>query len=249
MQASFAFAASDVAEWRALLGPVILPRRRRAPIGQLVKSIISARTRDAVSTAAYDRLVARYGTPARLARAKPAAVARAIGDVTFAESKAALLLAALQQIERQDGGFALAHLTVRPLADALAWLEQLPGVGRKVSASTLNASTLARPVMIVDTHVLRVLQRLGFVPPAADYRAASEAVTAAMPAWPGDDFLGFHIALKRLGQARCRWDAPDCAACPLSANGACPGATAHQRADRGVAGWRGANSTRSHRLP
>lgn len=220
MQVAFAFAAADVARWRARLGPVTVPQRRRSPVGQLVKSIISARTRDAVSTAAYDRLVVSYGGPAALSRAPPAAVARTIGDVTFAQAKAAQLLAALRRIAAADGGFALDHLAGRPLGEALTWLEQLPGVARKVSASTLNASTLRRPVMIVDTHVLRVLQRLGFVPAAADYRAGSEAVTAAMPSWTGDDFLSLHIALKQLGQAACRWDVPDCAACPLAAD--CP---------------------------
>ena len=74
--------------------------------------------------------------------------------------------------------------------------------------------------MIVDTHVLRVLQRLGVVWPSADYRAGSEAVTEAAPHWSGDDFLAFHIALKRLGQEVCRWDVPACAACPLA--GDCP---------------------------
>lgn len=220
MQESLGFAAADIAFWRSQLGPVALPRRRRSAVGQLVKSIISARTRDAVSTAAYDRLVARYGAPAALAAATPTAVALVIGDVTFAEAKADHVVAALRRIAAADGGFALDHLRERPLADALGWLERLPGVARKVSASTLNASTLGRPVMIVDTHVLRVLQRLGFVSSTADYRAASEAVTTAMPDWTGDDFLGFHIALKRLGQTTCRWDVPACATCPLAAD--CP---------------------------
>lgn len=220
MQIAFAFAAADIAGWYAQLGPVAIPRHRRSPVGQLVKSMISARTRDAVSTAAYDRLVDRYGEPAALARATAAEVARTIGDVTFADAKAAHLVAALRRIASTDDGFALSRLAELPLGDALTWLERLPGVARKVSASTLNASTLRRPVMIVDTHVLRVLQRLGFVQSAADYRAASEAVTAAMPSWTGDDFLGFHIALKRLGQTLCRWDTPDCAACPLAMD--CP---------------------------
>jgi len=220
MQAAFAFAQADIVHWYARMGPVATPRRRRSPAGQLVKSIISARTRDAVSTAAYDRLVGSYGGPAALARATPAAVARTIGDVTFADIKAEHLVAALRRIAVTDDGFALGHLADLPLGDALAWLERLPGVARKVSASTLNASTLRRPVMIVDTHVLRILQRLGFVPANADYRAASDAVTEAMPDWTGDDFLGFHIALKHLGQTACRWDIPDCAACPLAAD--CP---------------------------
>ncbi len=220
VQELFAFATRDVDAWRARLGEVALPGRRRAPIGQLVKSLISARTRDAVSLVAYRRLGVRYGSADGLARANPAAVERLIADVTFAEAKAAHLVAALRMIEVADGGFALDHLAIRPLSDALAWLERLPGVARKVAASTLNASTLGLPVMIVDTHVLRVLQRLGFVRAAADHRAASEVVTAAMPHWSGDDFLGFHIALKRLGQEVCRWDVPVCGMCPLS--GDCP---------------------------
>lgn len=227
MQIAFTFAAADVAGWRAKLGPVVVPRRRRSPVGQLVKSIISARTRDAVSTAAYDRLVARYGGPGAVARASPRAVEQTIGDVTFAPAKAVQLVEALRRIGAADGGFTLDHLADRPLAEALTWLERLPGVARKVSASTLNASTLQRPVMIVDTHVLRVLHRIGLVPPAADYRAGSEKVTAAMQDWTGDDFLGFHIALKRLGQTICRWDVPDCAACPLAGN--CPTAVARRR--------------------
>ena len=115
--------------------------------------------------------------------------------------------------ERPD--FELDFLGALPLEDALAWLERLPGVGRRVAASTLNASTLGRPVLIVDSHVLRVLRRLGFVGPAAEALAASEAVTAAMPHWSGDDFLAFHIAAKRLGQTLCRPEAPACTRCPL----------------------------------
>jgi endonuclease-3 len=80
---------------------------------------------------------------------------------------------------------------------------------------------LDRPVLIVDSHVLRVLTRLGHVAPGAEARAASETVTAAMPDWRGEDFLRFHVAVKRLGQRACHHDVPDCAACPLALD--CPG--------------------------
>lgn len=219
MQQAFDFGLADVAKWRAALAghpgaPV--PSCRRTPLGQLVKSLLSGRTRDAVSKMAYDALVARYPDPRRLAAASPAAIEAIVAHVTFASAKAAYLAATLALIGRERPDFDLGFLADRPLDDALAWLERLPGVARKVSASTLNASTLGRPVFIVDTHVLRVLQRLGFVGPAADYRAASEAVTAAMPGWSGDDFLAFHIAMKRLGQTVCRWDVADCGRCPLA---------------------------------
>jgi endonuclease-3 len=222
VQPAFAFAAPPLDALRARLGPVALSPTRRTPVGQLVKSLISARTRDAVSIGAYRRLGTAFGAADALADADARAVEEVIADVTFAADKADRLVAALRAIRAEDGGFALDHLGVRPLADALAWLERLPGVARKVSAATLCASTLGRPVMIVDGHVRRVLARLGVVRPAADARAASELVTAAAPHWSGDDFLAFHIALKRLGQEVCRWDAADCALCPLASG--CPSA-------------------------
>jgi len=216
MQLGF-FGRSELEHWRdglAALGTV-LPARRRTPVGQLIKSLISGRTRDPVSLAAYHRLRDRFGSARGIAIAPLPLIEATIAEVTFADSKARWLAAALRRIGREHPDFALDFLGTVPLDDALAWLERLPGVGRKVAAATLNASTLGRPVFIVDSHVLRVLRRLGFVGPAAEARTASEAVTAAMPHWNGDDFLAFHIASKRLGQAACHAEAPACAGCPL----------------------------------
>lgn len=223
MQGMFDFAGADLSGWQTRLLARMgdpLPIARRTPIGQLIKSILSPRTRDAVSTAAYDALIALYPGPGAIAAASPAAIRPVIAEVTYADDKAANLVEALRMIGRERPDYALDFLGALPLARALAWLERLPGVARKVAASTLNASTLGLPVFIVDTHVLRVLHRLRFVPAPADFRAASEAVTAARSGWPGDDFLRLHILTKRLGQTICRWDVPDCARCPLA--GDCP---------------------------
>ena len=223
MQPSFDFVAGDIARWQALLAPLIVDidlTIRRKPIGQLVKSLISGRTRDAVSLAAYHRLRAQFGSAGRIAAADPRTVEAVIANVTFAHAKAEWLVAALRRIRQEQSDFRLDFLGLLPLDAALTWLERLPGVGRKVAASVLNASTTARPVLIVDSHVLRVLRRLGFVPAGADARMASEAVTAAMPAWRADDFLMLHHGLKRLGQRFCHVVAPGCAACPLAAE--CP---------------------------
>lgn len=224
MQARFGFCGHDeIARWHRTLLPTldgVPPLPRRAPVGALVKSMISGRTRDAVSLAAYDRLVAACPTPGRIASADVSDVAALIGDVTFAGDKAGYVVEALRRIGRERRSFDLGFLGSMPLAQALAWLERLPGVARKVAAATLNASTLDRPVLIVDSHVLRVLQRLGFVAPNAEAWMASEAVTAAMPEWRGADFLDFHIAMKRLGQRACHHDAPECSRCPLARD--CP---------------------------
>lgn len=223
MQGHFAFVSNDIARWRLRLTPLLadvgeLPRR--TPAGQLVKSLISGRTRDAVSLAAYHRLGARFGSAAQIAKATPVAVEQVIADVTFAPAKAEWLVEGLRSIGRERPDWRLGFLGRLSIGEALGWLERLPGVGRKVAASTLNASTLARPVLIVDSHVLRVLSRLGLVAAKAEARLASETVTAAMPDWSADDFLRFHIAMKRLGQTVCHFEAPACTNCPLAAD--CP---------------------------
>lgn len=99
--------------------------------------------------------------------------------------------------------------------DALAWLERHPGVGRKVAAATLNASTLKRPVFIVDSHVHRVLWRIGFIGGKASARAASELVTASASSLGADDLLELFAQMKLLGQTICCFDRPHCSICPL----------------------------------
>ena len=103
MQQRFAFASADLERWHSALAPMLLRVEfppARSPIGALVKSLISSRTLDAVSLAAYHRLCRLYPTPMRLAHAAPAAIRRAIAEVTFADAKAEYLAKAMQRIER-----------------------------------------------------------------------------------------------------------------------------------------------------
>ena len=209
--------AFRLARWHALAAsawPDAPVPPRRTPVSQLIKSLISSRTRDAVSLAAHRGLSRRFGSAAAIAAASPHEVEAVIATVTFADVKAERLVAALARVGAERPDFDLAFLGAMTMADALAWLERLPGVGRKTSASVLNFSTLSRPIMVVDAHVLRVLARLGL--PVTTAEGASIAVTDAMPDWSAETFRAFHARLKRLGQTLCRWDAPHCAACPLA---------------------------------
>jgi endonuclease-3 len=187
----------------------------RAPIGQLVKSSISHRTLDEVSLAAYRRLVEAYPEWLALAEASTGDVEALIGDVTFPDVKARHLGDALRAIAARHPDFDLEFLGLLGVAEALAWLERLPGVGRKVSASTLNFSTLDMPALVVDTHVLRVLSRYGFVRSNADIRTAYDAAMAASPRWSAAKLAELHILMKRLGQTTCRHDRAHCANCPI----------------------------------
>jgi endonuclease III len=195
----------------------LVPAKRRGPLSQLVKSLISSRTRDAVSLAAYHRLVRAWPSPASLAAASPAAVERVIATVTFAEAKAPNFVATLNMLRQDCSHFDLSFLGTWSEDRSLVWLERFPGVGRKVAAATLNASTLGKRVFIVDSHVHRVLQRLGYVGEKATPRSASERITAAARSMDAEGLLELFAQMKLLGQTICRFEVPDCARCPLSA--------------------------------
>ncbi len=198
--------------------PVLDEIAVREPAGQLVKSMLSSRTKDAVSLAAYERLRAAYPSWSVLAEAGAREVEALISEVTFPERKAPQILDALRRIRTERHGFDLDFLGRLPVEAALAWLERLTGVGRKISASTLNFSTLFRPAFVVDTHVLRVLQRVGVVGMEADIPRTYDAVMAATPAWDAHDYREFHILLKRHGQTLCQHDRMSCWSCPLRAS-------------------------------
>lgn len=192
------------------------PIHAMTPIGQLVKSSISSRTRDAISLVAYHhRLVEAYPQWSAIAGAMPAAVETVIGDVTFASVKARHLREALRMVEASRPDFNLAFLGQGSVSEALAWLERLPGVGRKVSASTLNFSTLRMPAFVVDTHVLRILRRFGFIGARSDTRAAYDRMTGILNGWSAADLAELHILMKRLGQDICRADRACCRECPI----------------------------------
>lgn len=225
MQQRFDFACADLDRWREALAPLLatlelLPRQ--SPIGALVKSVISGCTRDAVSLAAYKRLCRRFPSPADLACATTEQIRRIIADVMFAERKAEQITKLMAQIARERPDFDLDFLGEIPLDAALAWLEGLPGVARKVAAAMLNASRLNRAVFIADTHVHRVMQRLGFVGPRATPERVSDHVTAGTRDWSGEEFLLFHVGIKRVGQLFCRPNVTHCAGCPFAFD--CPSA-------------------------
>ena len=97
-------------------------------------------------------------------------------------------------------------------------LQSLPGVGRKIAAGVMNASTLDRRAIVLDGHHTRILQRMGLIPPKANTARAFAAIMPAMPEeWSGADYDEHHLLMKKLGQTWCRPAAPACPECPAQA--------------------------------
>lgn len=189
---------------------------RVSAINQFIRSFISSRTMDWQSDRAFTRLLNRFSGPEALADAPVAEIEAALEGVQFADKKARELKDALLHVRARAGAVDLEFLAGLDVDTALVWLEQIRGVGRKISAATLNFSALKKRSFVVDTHIIRILRRFGFVKPNAETEDVYDAVMEAANDMSADDLYEFHWHLKRLGQNTCKAFQTSCNACPLS---------------------------------
>ena len=198
-------------------GRIIRPDdKRRDPVWTLVQGVIGARAKTAVSNENSDRLIADYGTWEKVANADHGALTRSLKTATFPAMAAERLKTCLQEIIRQRGSVTLDHLDKLDTAEAMAWLERLPGVARKTSAGVMNTSYFNRKALVLDSGHRRVVQRMGLVPARADTARAYDALMPVLPPeWTAEDIDEHHLLGKRLAQTVCRPKQPDCPACPV----------------------------------
>ena len=189
---------------------------RLDPVSQFVCSLLGSRTHDEISWDAFIRLVGHYQTWDAIADALEADIKAVIWDVTYPERKVPELKQALRKIRACYGRISFDFLIGLDIEQALFQLEQIQGVGRKIAAATLNFSTFHGRAFVVDTHVLRVLRRFGFVGVNASAETAYDAVMAAADDFNADGLRELHWHLKSLGQQTCSHARAQCVSCPLS---------------------------------
>jgi endonuclease-3 len=189
---------------------------RVSAINQFIRSFISSRTMDWQSDRAFMRLLNRYSGPEALAQAPVIEIEAVLEGVQFADKKARELKDALLHIRARTGSVDLDFLAGLDVETALIWLEQIRGVGRKIAAATLNFSVLRKSAFVVDTHIIRIMRRFGFVKPNAETEDVYDAVMEAARDMSADDLTELHWHLKRLGQNTCKAFQVSCNVCPLS---------------------------------
>ncbi|NIA69790.1 endonuclease III [Pelagibius litoralis] len=193
------------------------PWRLLDPMSQLVLGLVGGRTYGAVSLGAFEALADRFASWEQVRDAPEASLYETIAAVTFADVKAGRIKASLRMITEARGALTLDFLQYWRVDQALAWLERLPGVGRKTAAATLNLSTLRMKALVIDTHHLRVLRRLGLAGRRADAREAYDRILPYLPAaWGAEDMDVHHQLMKVLGQQICSHGLPCCGNCPLN---------------------------------
>jgi len=191
------------------------------PVSQLVMSMLGGQTYSHVSKAAHADLVTNYRDWSNVRDAPVSDIEYIIRNVTYAEIKAPRLVQALALISDESGCPSLGHLEALSVEASHDWLERLPGVGPKTAAAVLNTSRLRKRSLVIDTHHLRILERLQFIRPNTSFAQAYSLVMPLLPNdWSASIVDVHHMVFKKLGQLICRVHIAHCEDCPL--NQLCP---------------------------
>jgi endonuclease III len=178
-------------------------------LDELVFIILSAKTTERSYLRTYDALHSRFPDWFDILDAPPVEVGALLASGGLATKKERQIRAVLQRL-RDLGVSDLAGRLGR-LDDKAAekFLEELPGIGRK-SARCILMYSFGREVFPVDTHVARVLSRLGVF----QRRRLTDAVQDRIQSLVSPEFRSsLHVSLVAHGRAICKPFNPDCASC------------------------------------
>lgn len=165
----------------------------------LVAIVLSAQATDAGVNKATPALFKVADTPQKMMALGEAKIKNYIKTIGLFNAKAKNVLLLSEKLVKEFGG------NIPHDRDAL---QTLPGVGRKTANVWLNCA-LGWPTMGVDTHVLRVANRIGLVK-AATPLAVEQQLEKIIP----DDFkLHAHHWLILHGRYVCKARRPECAKC------------------------------------
>jgi endonuclease-3 len=171
------------------------------PFRILVSTIISLRTKDAVTIAASRRLFAIADTPQRMLELSCGTIEDAIFPAGFYRNKAKHILEISSMLMEKYGG------QVPSDRDALL---SLPGVGVKTANLTLNLG-FGIDAICVDTHVHRISNRMGWI----TTKTPEESEKALEKVMPKRYWIPLNELLVSFGQRICKPISPLCSQCPV----------------------------------
>jgi endonuclease-3 len=181
------------------------------PVDELVSTILSQNTSDTNRDRAFSALKERFASWESVMDAPTEEVRDTIRPAGLANQKAPRIQGALRSIEEERGELSLDFLNDMSVEEALEWLTNLHGVGRK-TASIVLLFSFGRPAFPVDTHVHRVTGRLGLIGPKV---TADKAHQILENMGDPDTYYAMHLNLIRHGREVCTARNPKCEQCPL----------------------------------
>lgn len=184
----------------------------RDPLSELVRTILSQNTSDVNSNRAFSRLRDRFPAWEDVLRAEVEEIVEAIRPGGLGRIKAPRIKGALEAILGERGDLDPSFLQEMDVHEAKAWLESLEGVGPKTADCVLLFS-LGRPVLPVDTHVLRVSRRVGLIQSGTSAEKAHEILGGMVSDGAVYDF---HVNMVAHGRRVCHAQRPGCDVCVIA---------------------------------
>jgi endonuclease-3 len=188
--------------------------RFQNPWQLLTAVILSAQSTDKMVNTVTPKLFARWPTPEKLATAPQEEVEEVVKSTGFFRNKAKAIRGMSQALVERFGG---------KVPRTMEELLELPGVARKTANVVLGTAHHVPSGITVDTHAMRVSQRLGLTK-----QTTPEKIELALcELFPRDAWIKTGHRLVLHGRHVCTARAPRCEECPL--NEVCPSAEAEPK--------------------
>lgn len=168
----------------------------------LVATILSAQCTDARVNMVTPELFRKYPTPALMAQASIPEIEEEIRSTGFYHNKAKSITGAAKKLVSDFGG---------KVPNTMAELLTVPGAARKTANVVLGVAYGIAEGVVVDTHVLRLSNRLGLTKSDEPKKVEQEL----MQMIPRDHWIQFSHELIHHGRQICVARKPRCVDCNL----------------------------------
>lgn len=167
----------------------------------LIAVILSAQCTDARVNIVTADLFQKYDTLEKFAQADLAELEQDIHSIGFYHSKAKNIIACCRDLVVKFGGV---------VPSSIEELTSLAGVGRK-TANVIRGNIYHEPSIVVDTHVRRISNRLGFTKESDPYKIEQDL----MKVLPKDHWILYNMQIITFGRSICMARSPKCGECFL----------------------------------
>ena len=174
----------------------------KTPLELLIATILSAQCTDKRVNMVTPALFKKYRTAKDYADAPPGELENAIKSTGFFNSKAKSIRGATSAIANMFGS---------KVPNSMEKLRELPGVGRKTANVVLGNAFGINEGIVVDTHVIRLSQRLGLT----KHKDPEKIEQDLMKLVPKEHWTNWSHWLIWHGRRRCFARKPDCANCEV----------------------------------
>lgn len=172
------------------------------PMELLVATILSAQTTDQQVNTITPELFQKYSDAKAYADADLQELQEDINSVNFYRNKAKYIKKSAQRIVQEHDG---------QVPDSMDALVELHGVSRKTANVVLSDVFNKHEGVVVDTHVMRVAQRLGLT----DHNKREKIEQDLMERYPQEQWFDISNMLIAHGRRICHAQNPECERCVL----------------------------------